>query len=261
MVTNMQLSATYAAPRDRKTQAMEYPKDVIALTISQANFFRFQFGIVTVLVVLGALHYIYSDAMGQDLIARASSMFDPGREDSIPTAFSAVNLLVGCGLSFLLYLRGRSFGEPKYLYWMILSMFFLAMAIDEVAGIHERASQLQEFTGDLIPVTPTYAWLPYGAALACIVFIFFVPFLAQLKRRTATLLVLSGAIFVAGAMGFEFLNGWLMYKHYVGNEELIFDIIRLFEEGFELYGIALFNCVLFESLASNKFGLTVHTTS
>ena len=261
MVTNMQLSATYTAPQNRKSQAMEHPKDVIALTISQANFFRFQFGIVTVLVVLSALHYIYSAAMGLDLIARSTSMFDLGREDSIPTAFSAMNLLVASGLSFILYRQGRSFGEPKSLYWMILSMLFLAMATDEVAGIHERLNKLQEYTGMLIPVARTYAWLPYGAALVCIVFLFFVPFLAQLKRRTATLLVLSGAIFVAGAIGFEFLNGWLLYKHYVGSKDLIYFLIKLFEEGFELYGIVLFNCVLFESLASNKFGLTVNTTS
>ena len=75
------------------------------------------------------------------------------------------------------------------------------------------------------------------------------------------LMVLSGAIFVAGALGFEFLNGWLLYRDYVGSKDLIYFLIKLFEEGFEMYAIALLNCVLFESLTSDKFGLTVNITS
>ena len=36
---------------------------------------------------------------------------------------------------------------------------------------------------------------------------------------------------------------------------------NFFEEGCELYGIALFNCVLFETLASDKFWVVVGTGS
>lgn len=261
MAIDTKISASYGAPQDRDTQTTKRIGGAVTLTISRANFFRFQFGIVTLLVALSAFHYIYSDIRGQDLIAKATNMFDLGLENSIPTAFACGNLLIASGLAFFLFRHNKSLGEPKAFYWMILSLLFLILGTDEVAGIHERVSKLQEYTGRVFPVTEDYAWLPYGVAFVCVVFVFFLPFLRQLKPHTAILMILSGAIFVAGAVGFEFLNGWLLFRESIDSEDLIFYIIKLFEEGFELYAIALFNCTLFACLASDNFGFKVRTTS
>jgi hypothetical protein len=103
VVTNPPLSTNSAALRHRKAQEMEVTKGFVAITISQEQFFRFQFGTVTALVVLSGFHYSYSYAMGPDLIARFTSIFDVGRENSLPTMFAAMNLLMASVLSFLLY--------------------------------------------------------------------------------------------------------------------------------------------------------------
>jgi hypothetical protein len=240
---------------------MEETKGFVAITISQEQFFRFQFGTVTALVVLSGFHYSYSYAMGPDLIARFTSIFDVGRENSLPTMFAAMNLLMASVLSFLLYRHCTSRAVPIAHYWAILSVFFLALATDEVAGLHERVNGLQAYTGRLIPLDDAYAWVPYGAVLAGVVFVYFFPFLVKLKRKTSVLMVLSGTIFLTGALGFECLNGWLKYMDYVSDQDFAFFLIKLFEEGFELFGIALFNCVLFELLATDKFKVVVGTDS
>ena len=64
----------------------------VLLQISTRAFYRFQYGAVTLLVALGTFHYVYRYTYGEDLIWRLTSVFDPNREDSIPTAFSALNL-------------------------------------------------------------------------------------------------------------------------------------------------------------------------
>jgi hypothetical protein len=246
---------------ENEIRAMASPKNPVTISVAQSTFIQFQFGIVTVLVILCAFNYVYTHTVGIDLVAKATNIFDLGLEESIPTAFASMNLLIASILAFCLFRRDKSLGKSKAIYWLILSLFFLAMATDEVAGFHERVSKLREYTGILIPVASTYAWLPYGAALAAILFLTFLPFLAHIERNTALLLVLSGAIFLTGAMGFEFLNGWLLYKKHVGSTEFMFYFIKLFEEGFELYGIALLNSTLFASLASSRFGLTLNATS
>ena len=229
----------------------------MTLTISKTGFYRFQFGIVTALVILGVGHYATFIVFGKGFIAGSTSIFDLGREDSITTAFASMNLLVASTLLFCLYRHSKSCGEPRAFYWLILGILFFAMAIEETAGIHERANKLQQYTGQIMPVDEFYSWLPYGIIVVIICFVFFLPFVAQLERRTATLIFLSGAIFVGGALGFEFINGWMLYNGYVERNQVTYFITRLFEESFEVYGIALFNCTLFALGANKGMGLTI----
>jgi hypothetical protein len=101
------------APDHRKTRSIRRRNDTIALTIVQVRFYRFQFGIVPALVVLGAVRDIHLDAMGSDFVARALFGFDLGREDSLPTAISAMNLLVASVLAFFLHRRENLLASPS----------------------------------------------------------------------------------------------------------------------------------------------------
>ena len=132
------------------------------------------------------------------------------------------------------------------------------LSIDEGAGLHERFSALQLFTGVIIPVTLSFSWLLYGAVFASMVFLLFIPFLRQLNRQTMALFLLSGAIFVSGALGFEFLAGWMFHEEIIATRvDLIYRTGVIFEEGFEMYGIALFNCTLFGHVVANRVSLTL----
>lgn len=211
------------------------------LRITANEFFRFQFGVVTLLIVMGTFHYVYAGVFGVDTFTKLSRVFDVDRENSIPTVFSIFNLLCSCVLLFIIYIYSKKRGEPGAFHWLILSIIFLGLSFDEGAGFHERLSGLGLFTNIL-----DGRWIVYGALFSLAVFLFFIPFLLQIDRRTATLFVLSGAIFVTGAVGFEYLGGWPARF----DKDFLNQALRIGEESFEMYGIAIFNCTLFARIAA-----------
>jgi hypothetical protein len=232
-------------------------KNANILRISRTAFYRFQYVTVTVLVALATFHYVYADTYGEDFIMRFTKVFDPALENSIPTAFSVLNLLISSILLFAIYRHSKGRSEVITVYWLSLSIIFFVLSIDEGAGLHERFRKLQEYTGVLIPVIETHSWLFYGAVFTFVVFLFFIPFLRQLNRRTAALFLLSGAIFLSGALGFEFLGAWMLHNEFATRADLTYSIRHMFEEAFEMYGIALFNCTLFAHVVANRVLLTL----
>jgi len=229
------------------------------IQISQFAFRSIQVGAVTILMAFGALHDIYFSINGIDMVSRALSIFDVGREDSIPTAFSIINLLVSSILLFALYYYSKQYDRKYSIYWAILCLIMFGLAVDEAAGVHERLSKLQMYTGSLIPVDESYSWVVYGAVFCVAVFLFFVPFLLRIERLTAAFMVLSGAIFVTGALGFETVAGWMLYAGFADSQDLAYFMTQLFEEGLEMAGIALFNCTLLDYCLRRQisFKLTV----
>ena len=74
--------------------------------------------------------------------------------------------------------------------------------------------------------------------------------------RLAGLILLAGAIYVTGALGFEAVGG-LMLKYGIAQDRMdfIYEMRRIVEEGLEMVGIAFFNCTLFAQLAPCTVGL------
>jgi len=228
----------------------------LELKISRRAFSQLQYLVVSLLLALCAFHYIYTDNYGEDIISKFSNVFDVGREGSIPTVFSSLNLLISSLLLCAIYFDSKRRGQRIANYWLYLCIIFAVLSIDEVAQFHERFHGIQEYTGVLIPVIETHSWLLYGAVSALVLFLFFVPFLLQLDHHTAALFLLSGGIFITGALGFEFIGAWMLHHEIATRENLIYSIRRIFEEGGEMYGIALFNSTLFKHLVNNRVSLT-----
>lgn len=233
---------------------------VLEPRLSQSAFNRFQFWTVTVMIALCVFHYVYADAHGKDLIAYLSGAFDAGRENSIPTWFSTVNLLLSSLLLWIVSRHARQVGDPAARYWLALCLLLLAMSVDEGASLHERLQKSQEYTGVLIPMIESHPWLLYGAGFAVAALLFFIPFLRRIGPRLAALFLLSGGLFLAGALGFEFMAAWMIYYDISAPGELPYLIRRAAEEGCEMYGIALFNCVLFAEIKARNLALTLALT-
>ena len=226
----------------------------IATTISFRSFRRFQFGVVTLLVLLGLLHYLYVGYFGQDALTNLTALLNLGKEDSIPTAFSIINLLISSVLLYFVHCMSKYRGDRVAFYWLVLSILFVLISIDEAASIHERAGGFDRFTGIALPVPSEHRWVLYGGIFAGAVFLFFLPFLLSIPRTMAWLLMLSGGMFVGGALGFEILGSWMLKSEFASRKDLIYDIRRVFEEGLEMYAIALFNCTLFRYLVPTTIG-------
>ena len=235
---------------------MKYQGEWIATALSLRNFQRFQYGAVALLVILGTLHYVFREYLEPLQLHHVTQVFDVGREDSVPTAFSIINLLVSSVLLYALHSVSKFRCEKIARYWLYLCLVFLFLAIDESASIHERTDDLADLIGLANIDFPYNKWVFIGAIFSAVVFFVFIPFLLALPRRLAGLILLAGAIYVTGALGFEAVGG-LMLKYGIAQDRMdfIYEMRRIVEEGLEMVGIAFFNCTLFAQLAPCTVGL------
>jgi hypothetical protein len=230
------------------------------LCVSVNSFLWIQFSTVTILTFLGLFYYIYIDNHSDDIVSTIFEVFDVGDESSIPTLFSVVNLLVASVLSFIIYFTEKNRQNLVVIGWLALSIVLLLLSIDEGAEIHERAgTRFLEFTTLDIPLINDHKWLLAGGLVTLVVAPLFIPFLLQLDGRTRLLLILSGAIFLGGALGLEFVGAWMLHEHGYEKSDLVYHARRVMEEAFEMYGIALLNCTLLGYLHLNGTTLTLAT--
>lgn len=167
-------------------------------------------------------------------------LFDADEEQSFPTYFSIVMLLFAALLLALIGYLTRQNKHADAAYWFGLSAVFLFLSIDEAASIHEvMVKPLRKFVGKEMGALHLMTWvLPY-AALVLIVGAVYLRFLWRLPRRLAALMVISGTIYVGGAIGTELLTGWIFLQEHE-QYSLGYYLASATEEALEMSGIALF---------------------
>lgn len=170
-------------------------------------------------------------------------------ESNIPAFFSSVMLLAASGLLFLIHLQYKRSALDSYTrHWFILGCIFLFMAIDENTQVHERVADFvrPRLATDLSGMLH-WAWVVPYSVLTLAVVAYFLRFVLRLPTYTRNLILLSGALFVTGALGLEFFEGYL-YKRY-GIDHLYNRILYCLEELLEMSGVALFIYTLLGHLA------------
>lgn len=163
--------------------------------------------------------------------------FSLGAENNFPAYFSTLALLA-CSVLLAAIAIGETRQEGcRPSYWAALSGIFLFLSMDEMMSIHERLSEpVKALVGETAVFH--YAWVrPYGV-LVVIFVAAFSRFLIHLPRRTALFFVLSGALYVTGALGFETLSGY----HYsrLGAKDVAYVALQTMEEILEISGTILF---------------------
>jgi hypothetical protein len=167
-------------------------------------------------------------------------------EGNIPTAFSALDLLLAALLLFSLSHRDSHEGGPWRTRYLGLGGLFLFLACDELFGLHERLSTT------ITRHAHTHSRLALGTVLLALVIlpligVFFGRWLLALPRRLALVMLLSAAMFLAGAVGMEVVS--IGYASVRGTKAtLMYQMLALLEEALEMIGIALFNYALLELL-------------
>ena len=157
-------------------------------------------------------------------------------ERSIPTLLAFVMLLTCSFFLFIIASAKRKDGEG-YMYWLVLSVIFLFLSIDESLGIHEG---LMEKLRTLLNASGYFyfAWIiPYGMGL--IVFLLaYTKFLFNLPGKTRLLFIIAGFVYISGAIGLKLIGG-RCYELY-GEHSLSFVILSTIEEILEMAGTVLF---------------------
>lgn len=181
---------------------------------------------------------------------RVTEYFDVGIEHNVPTIYSTTQLIFAgfCALSTFKVLRFQGLRDAGY--WFFLGIVLIFLGLDEGATIHEM---IGGHFHDRFERGGYLYWLwvvPYGVLTAWFAAAYF-PFLMRLPKKTRLGLILSGAIFVAGAIGVEMISAaeYEVAKE-AGVRSLKYYLLYSVEESMEMLGIALFVYYVLDYLAS-----------
>lgn len=164
-------------------------------------------------------------------------------EQNFPTYFSSFNLaLAGLLLAIIAGVKNRV--SDKYAYhWGLLGVIFIILSIDEFVGLHEWINDPMKQV-----VKPEGVFFyPWVVAVIPIILIFaaaYTRFLLHLPKKTRTMFITAGVVYIIGAWGFELFQGWYFYLH----EEYTFFLFTVMtvEDIMEMLGILLFiNALLY----------------
>ena len=134
--------------------------------------------------------------------------------------------------------------------WILLSRVFLFLSFDEVFQIHELfvISGLRQYVH---PALASIWVIPYGI-LFLLFSCRFVPFFLGLCGRISILSLVSGGVYVTGAIAMEALNSWLVRTGQISRSGFYYEAISGFEELFEMLGVIIFLYAILLELRSRS---------
>ena len=193
--------------------------------------------LMLLLNITSYLHLYLNNGDSTEIFFRKTNF---NEEKNAPSIFSS---LLHFFASFLLALIGKSRLkiETSKKFWFILSFIFFFLGMDELLRIHEKlgGNSLEGFSGLFL-----YSWIIYySIALVILGFILIKP-LSTLPKKTLGGFLISGIIFLSGAVGVENFTGGYIHLHEL-NENLIIHSPLVFtlytlEELLEMMGVSLF---------------------
>jgi len=218
----------------------------------------FQFNPHKVVVVLSAIFILFLlanfagtliDTVAYDpKIFRYTKKLYLDRETSIPTYFSSLLLLISSVL-FALIARLKQLSNSSYKYhWILLSVIFLLMSVDETASLHEQLNKPMRLmfnpSGILL-----FAWVIVAIPLVILFLIAYLRFFFHLPRKTKILFALATGLYIGGAIGFELIGAGLVSQS--GFHNLIYFIIAIIEESMEIVGLLFLIYALLDYMSSS----------
>ena len=213
--------------------------------LSPTGYVRLMLGIIGVLFVCNfAGTEIAAHTNTQPLKAIAGlAMMD--HETSVPTLFNYLLILINAMLLGVIANRSFAVHDRWRWHWVILCAIFLLLSYDEAAQLHERLSSVGAHLVEAKGIF-RFAWIvPMGAAVT-VFSLGFLNFLLHRPRQIAGLMIVSGAIYVMGAMGIEMLGGLYVSAHGMAESQgsVGFELLCGVEESLEMLGMALFGFTL-----------------
>lgn len=210
------------------------------------------------LIIIGILLILNVIAISVDILLPAVSLriiniFNFDGERNIPTLYSSLTLILSSALLTRIALEHRRNHDSNFL-WFMLAAIFAFLAIDETVSLHELLTEYIRETFNLSGLL-YYAWVvPYMAGLGVFILIY-LKFLMKLPTRTRFLFVLSGSIFVTGAIVLEMFAGVQYASH--GKLTLLSRALYTLEELGEMSGIALFIYALLDYAKDTFHGFEI----
>jgi hypothetical protein len=201
---------------------------------------------VAVILGLGVLREITISYIGTETVLQDLRHFALDAERSLESWYESITMVVSALLLGLIAALSRIHDKANCFHWAFLAVIFTLMSIDASVSFHEvTVSPLRE-AFDLSGVF-YFSWVVLATPLVIAMGLYFIPFLFRLHRQTAIRFIIAGSIFVGGALGTEFLCGYLATT--VGAESLAYRITAASQECLEAIGLTIFVIALLKYIA------------
>jgi len=175
--------------------------------------------------------------------------FNSAAEGNLPTYYSSFLLLCSAFLLLVITLGEKKRKTTKVRYWIVLSLGFVYLSIDEMLILHEKVSlfiqSITDYSGEGIFRS---TWVIVYSIPVIIVVLFYIKFFIQLDPKILKIFLLAGILYVGAAMGFEILEN--LYAESYG-QDMVYSMMQNLEEGLEMAAIILFIKGLLDYMALN----------
>jgi hypothetical protein len=167
------------------------------------------------------------------------TLVDICKELTLPSMFSTYLLFVAALLLGVITCLKRNEKGRHVFEWLFLTAGFLFMTFDEGASIHELVMYpVQRMLGGRAHGIFFYAWVIPGMLLVFFIFLLLFKFIRDLPPKTRRGFLISGAIYLFGAIGFELITGKIAEE--IGVENFGINVLATVEEVLEMAGVTLF---------------------
>lgn len=188
-------------------------------------------------IALGLFREWFVSSYGTQTVAQDLRHFAFNAEYCLPAWYTSMLLLLSAGLLIVVTVSGARRGERQIVHWAMLAVMFVGLSIDESTGVHEVLIEPLREGFDLSG--PFYfGWVLPGMVVGTLIGLAYLPFLLGQPRRTRTVFVLAGLIYVGGALGMEMVGGEALTIY--GENSLAYRIAYCTEEIMEIVGASLF---------------------
>lgn len=138
---------------------------------------------------------------------------------------------------------------------MLLGLVSIFLSLDKSVQIHER---LTKFTAPkfkfLESAFITFAWVIPYTILFLVVAVYFLKFVLALPNKTRKLFIASGILFIGGALGFEFIESYVV-SHSGFNQ--VYWWLATIEEVMEITGVIVLVYALFDYMKTLQISFRI----
>lgn len=155
--------------------------------------------------------------------------FDVAREQNFPTWFNVSLLLLAAVMAAVAALLARAASDRAALPWLVLSIIWAGLSLDDMTSLHERLAPFGRQIGGGSGLTYA-AWLVPGLAFAGVVVVAVALLFRHVGRRARALLALGLSFLIVGAFGLESLGNAALQAQGFGRTYAYFLVVEEFLE-------------------------------
>ena len=197
--------------------------------------FRLLAGIIITLVILSLAGQVSKYFLGHGRLLGLVRTFHVDYEPSVPAVFTVL-LLMANAIVFAIIATATRRRGGRSLGWFGLALLFVYLAFDEGAELHDLATKPLRAAFDFGGIFH-FAWVMPALVVVTLIGLIYVRFIIALPAQTRRWFVISGAMYVGGALGVEMIGGAYLDAIVVRN--FTYELIVTVEETLEMVALAL----------------------